>query len=63
MCLSAAYEVGAEGEKLLADKLTGVSVEDDKVRLTNLFGAQILVEGRLKSIDLEKNVILIEAKQ
>ena len=63
MCLSTAYEVGAAGEKLLADKLTGVSIEDDTVRLTNLFGAQILVEGRLKSIDLEKNIILIEAKQ
>lgn len=63
MCLSSAYEVGPSGQKLLADKLTAVSVEDDKVRLTNLFGAQTLVEGRLKSIDLEKNVILIEAKQ
>ena len=63
MCLSAAYEVGAEGEKFLADRLTGVSIEDDKVRLTNLFGGQILVEGKLKSIDLEKNVILIETKQ
>ena len=63
MCLSTAYEIGGGTEKLIADRITNVSVEDGAVRLTTLLGTQTVVEGRLKSIDLNRNIILIEAKQ
>lgn len=63
MCLSTAYDVGGGGEKFITDRITNVNVEGDKVRLTTLLGTQTIIEGLLKSIDLNRNVILIEAKQ
>ena len=63
MCLSTAYEIGNGGEKFIADRITNVNVEGDTVRLTTLLGTQTVVEGLLKSIDLNKNLIYIAAKQ
>ena len=62
MCLSTAYTIGDGSEKFIADRITNVSVEGNKVLLTTLLGTQTAVEGMLKSIDLNKNVIYIEAK-
>jgi len=63
MCLSTAYDVGGGSEKFIADRITNVNVEGDKVRLTTLLGTQTVIEGLLKSIDLNRNVIFIESKQ
>ena len=63
MCLSTAYEVGSGSDKFIADRVTNLEVEGDKVRLTTLLGTQTLFEGVLRSVDLNKNVILLEAKQ
>jgi predicted RNA-binding protein len=61
MCLSSAYEVGKGSEKLICDRVTNLVVEGGNIRLTNLLGAETVVFGVLKSIDLNKNVIKIEA--
>ncbi|MBP8640133.1 MAG: CooT family nickel-binding protein [Oscillospiraceae bacterium] len=63
MCLSTAYEVSGGSEKFIADRVTNIEIEGSAVRLTTLLGIQTVVEGELKSIDLNKNVILIAAKQ
>ena len=63
MCLSTAYEVGPSGDKMICDRVTNVSVEGDSVRLVNLLGQQTIVKGNLKDVDLNRNVIRIEAKQ
>jgi len=63
MCLSSAYEVGSGGDKFIADRITNVEVEGNTVRLTTLLGTQTVVEGALKSIDLNKNVIYIAANR
>jgi len=63
MCLSTAYEVGSGNDKFIADRITNVEVEGNTVRLTTLLGTQTVVEGFLKSIDLNRNVILIEANR
>ncbi len=63
MCLSTAYEVGPSGEKMICDRVTNISVEGDSVRLVNLLGQQTVVQGNLKNVDLNKNVIRIETKQ
>lgn len=63
MCLSSAYEVGSEGDKFIADRITNVEVEGNTVKLTTLLGTQTVVEGALKSIDLNKNVIYIAANR
>ncbi len=63
MCLSSAYEVGSGGDKFIADRITNVEVEGNTVKLTTLLGTQTVVEGALKSIDLNKNVIYIAANR
>ena len=63
MCLSTAYEVGPSGEKMICDRVTNISVEGDSVRIVNLLGQQTVVQGNLKDVDLNKNVIRIETKQ
>jgi len=63
MCLSTAYDIGTGTEKLIADRITNVSIEDGSVRLTTLLGTQTVIEGQLKSIDLNRNIILIASKQ
>lgn len=63
MCLSTAYDIGSGTEKLIADRITNVSIEADSVRLTTLLGTQTVIEGQLKSIDLNRNIILIASKQ
>lgn len=62
MCLSAAYQVKNGIDSLICDKVTNVSVEGDKVVLTNLLGVDTVVDGILRSIDLNRNVIKIESK-
>ena len=63
MCLSTAYEVGPSGEKMICDRVTNISVEGDSVRIVNLLGQQTVVQGNLKDVDLNKNIIRIETKQ
>ncbi|MGI5984489.1 MAG: CooT family nickel-binding protein [Clostridiales bacterium] len=62
MCLSAAYEIGSEGEKLICDRVTNIVVEDGNVKLTTLLGTETVVTGVLRNIDLNKNIIRIETK-
>lgn len=42
--------------------VSGISVDENGVTLTDMLGARKTVPGTLKSVDLTKNVILIEAK-
>lgn len=60
MCLSSAYETANGVDKLIAERVASVVVEGNSVRLTDLFGGQTVVPGIIKSIDLNKNVILIQ---
>lgn len=60
MCLSDAYELIGGERKPLMNYVSGISVENDKVTLTDMLGARKVVTGSLKSVDLTRNVILIE---
>lgn len=62
MCLSSAYQVKDGVDSLVCDKVTNVAVEEGKVILTNLLGMNTVVEGVLRNIDLNRNIILIESK-
>lgn len=62
MCLSSAYTTKNGIDTLIVDKVTNVSVDGDKVVLTNLLGMNTVVDGTLKSVDLNRNVIKIDAK-
>lgn len=62
MCLSDAYEVSGSERKPLLSYVSGISVSGDQITLTDMLGAKKIVSGRLKSVDLTSNVILIEPK-
>ena len=56
MCLSDAFELVDGERRPLMSYVSGISVDENGVTLTT-------VAGTLKSVDLTRNVILIEAKQ
>lgn len=60
MCLSDAYEVIGGERKPLMNYVSGISVENNTITLTDMLGARKIVTGSLKSVDLTRNVILIE---
>ncbi len=61
MCLSTAYKLDGGEEHKVGEYISSVSIDGGVVTLTDILGGVIRIDGRLKSIDLEKNVILIEA--
>ena len=63
MCLSDAFELVGEEKRPLMSYVSGISVEDGKVTLTDMLGARKTVSGTLKSVDLTSNVILIEPRE
>ena len=60
MCLSDAFELVGGERRPLMHYVSGISVEDGKVTLTDMLGARKVVPGTLKSVDLTDNIILIE---
>ena len=40
--------------------VSGISVENNLITLTDMLGARKIVSGNLRSVDLTHNVILIE---
>ena len=62
MCLSTAYETNNGVDKLICDRVTTVKTEGDKVTLTNLFGMRTELNGFIRSVDLEKNLIYVQTK-
>lgn len=63
MCLSDAFELVDGERKPLMNYVSGISVENGVVTLTDMLGAKKIVPGCLKSVDLTHNVILIEPVQ
>jgi predicted RNA-binding protein len=62
MCLSDAYELTGGERRPLLSYVSGISVDGDQITLTDMLGAKKIVSGKLKSVDLTSNVILIEPK-
>lgn len=62
MCLSDAYELTDGERRPLLSYVSGISVDGDQITLTDMLGAKKIVSGKLKSVDLTSNVILIEPK-
>ena len=60
MCLSDAYELIDGERRPLMNYVSGISVENGVVTLTDMLGAKKAVPGNLKRVDLTHNVILIE---
>ena len=61
MCLSKVYEVRDGAEKLLGEYVSELSVAGDMVTLRDIMGVETSVCGAIRSIDLVKNAIIIDA--
>lgn len=60
MCLSDAFELVGTERRPLMNYVSGISVENNTIILTDMLGARKIVTGNLKSVDLTHNIILIE---
>ena len=60
MCLSTVYKADGSERFKLAEYVSSVRSEGDKITLTDIMGAETVIFGAMKSVDLVKNEILIE---
>ena len=60
MCLSTVYKADGSERTKLAEYVSTVRSEGDKITLTDIMGAETVIFGAMKSVDLVKNEIVIE---
>ncbi len=60
MCLSTVYKADGSEKTKLAEYVSGVRAEGDRITLTDIMGIETVVFGTLKSVDLVQNQIVIE---
>lgn len=63
MCLSTVYKADGSERVKLAEYVSGVRAEGEKITLTDIMGLETVVFGTLKSVDLVQNQIVIEGTQ
>jgi predicted RNA-binding protein len=63
MCQTVAYVIDDGKEVALLEDVVTVAPEQGNVRITNLFGDEKVVPGRISKIDLLKHRILISPVQ
>jgi predicted RNA-binding protein len=61
MCLAKAYLGGGSSEnELLAEDITMLKIDGDKLLITTLFGEQKEIEASISEIDFKASRILLE---
>ena len=60
MCLSTVYKADGSENVKLAEYVSSVRAEGDKITRTDIMGLETVVYGAMKSVDLVKNEIVIE---
>lgn len=60
MCLSAVYEHRPEGEALLCRNISNVRIQADRLTFIDIMGIQTEYRGKLCSVDLIENKILVQ---
>ncbi|NLO49421.1 MAG: CooT family nickel-binding protein [Clostridiales bacterium] len=61
MCLATVYVKKGEESGIIAKNVSGIQIDGGSVTLTDILGAEIVVEGRLKKADLVNGVVEIIA--
>jgi len=61
MCLATAYLKKDEESTILAKNISSIHIDGESVILTDIMGAEIVIEGRLKNADLVNGVVEIAA--
>ena len=59
MCLSTAFELRGDEKRKLCEHVSGIVLFPGKVKLSDIMGAEMIIDGALDSIDLMKNEIII----
>ena len=60
MCLSTVYKADGSERTKLAEYVSSVQSEGEKITMTDIMGLETVVYGTLKNVDLVKNEIVIE---
>ncbi len=60
MCLAAAYKNTQSRENLICQYVSTIGFKENKVVLTDLLGTEIEVDGKLSTVDLVKNIVVIK---
>ena len=60
MCLAAAYKQEQTPENLICKFVSNIGFDNGKIVLTDILGENIAIEGKLSTVDLVKNVVVIQ---
>ena len=60
MCLSKAYVERDGNREILMEEVASVKIEDNRLRLSNLFGEQKEIGAHIREIDFLSHSILLE---
>lgn len=59
MCLSSVYKEQEKPENLILANVQRIDIRDGQVFLTDLMERQVVIEGKLVSVDLVENVAIV----
>lgn len=60
MCLAAAYKNEQTPENLICKFVSNIGFDNGKIVLTDIMGEDIVLDGKLSTVDLVKNVVVIQ---
>ncbi len=60
MCLSSVYQNEQKKENLLCSDVALIETENGSVKLTDLFGRTLTVEGTIRRADLTGGVVILQ---
>ena len=63
MCLSTVYETKDGTVTLVLQHVNSLLADEGTVTVTDIMGGKAVVNGVVKSFDMERNVIMIEARE
>ena len=60
MCLATVYKKAKETEEVVLKNTTKIYVEGNQVRLIDIMGAEVIVEGSISFVDLTGGVVKLD---
>lgn len=57
MCLATVYKTTQDTEEVVLKNVSKIYVEGDSVRLIDIMGAEVIVEGTISFVDLTGSVV------
>ena len=57
MCLATVYKTMKDTEEVMLKNVSKIYVEGDSVRLIDIMGAEVVVEGAISFVDLTGSVV------